>query len=166
MLVVKFLHIFQLPRLSVLPPPCVRACVRACFQKLTPIPAVAQQSVSNKSCLLCVMSEKYIFWVTPRPQLDHCRQGKAKVRILNFRTTCSEFQRKFRLLLSKAKPSYVYSILKTHGQSSRSPARPKLYETKPSYVYTFKSKHHLSRVGPKQLCALAHLGCTREAGTS
>ena len=26
--------------------------------------------------------------------------------------------------------------------------------------------HHLSSVGPKQLCALAHLGCTREAGTS
>ena len=25
--------------------------------------------------------------------------------------------------------------------------------------------HHLSRVGPKQLCALAHLGSTREAGT-
>ena len=93
MLVVKFLHIFQLPRLSVLPPPCVRACVRACFQKLTPIPAVAQQSVSNKSCLLCVMSEKYIFWVTPGPHLDHCRQGKAKVRILNFKTTWTEFQK-------------------------------------------------------------------------
>ena len=26
--------------------------------------------------------------------------------------------------------------------------------------------HHLPRVGPKQFCALAHLGCTREAGTS
>ena len=26
--------------------------------------------------------------------------------------------------------------------------------------------HHLSSVGPKLLCALAHLGCTREAGTS
>ena len=26
--------------------------------------------------------------------------------------------------------------------------------------------YHLSSVGPKQLCALAHLGCTREAGTS
>ena len=26
--------------------------------------------------------------------------------------------------------------------------------------------HHLPRVGPKQLCALAHLGYTREAGTS
>ena len=26
--------------------------------------------------------------------------------------------------------------------------------------------HYLTRVGPKQLCALAHLGCTRAAGTS
>ena len=26
--------------------------------------------------------------------------------------------------------------------------------------------HHLTCVGPKQLCAVAHLGCTREAGTS
>ena len=25
---------------------------------------------------------------------------------------------------------------------------------------------HLFSVGPKQLCALAHLGCTLEAGTS
>ena len=26
--------------------------------------------------------------------------------------------------------------------------------------------HHVPSVGPKQLCALAHLGCTRAAGTS
>ena len=26
--------------------------------------------------------------------------------------------------------------------------------------------HHLPRVSPKQLCVLADLGCTREAGTS
>ena len=26
--------------------------------------------------------------------------------------------------------------------------------------------HYLPGVGPKQLCALAHLGCTRKAGTS
>ena len=26
--------------------------------------------------------------------------------------------------------------------------------------------YYLPSVGPKQLCALAHLGCTREAGTS
>ena len=49
-----------------------------------------------------------------------------------------------RPLSSEAKTSCVYSILKPHGQSSK-------YQV---------------RVGPKQLYALAHLGCTREAGTS
>ena len=39
------------------------------------------------------MSEKYAFWVTLRPQSDRCRRGKAKVRILNFKTTWSEFQK-------------------------------------------------------------------------
>ena len=126
-------------------------------------------------------------------------------------------------LLSEAMPSYVYSILKPHGQSSRSQVRALLCEAKPSYVYSILKPHgqssritdgqlpctdnhacfccmplplpppplppplkslhfwarrsqatyiqhnlefhHLSRVGPKQLCALAHLGSTREAGT-
>ena len=41
-----------------------------------------------------------------------------------------------RPLLNKAKPSYVYSILKPHGQSSRSPVGPLLSKAKPSYVYS------------------------------
>ena len=39
------------------------------------------------------MSEKYAFWVTLRPQSDRCCRGEAKVRILNFKTTWSEFQK-------------------------------------------------------------------------
>ena len=39
------------------------------------------------------MSEKYPCQVTLRPQLDHCRRGKAKVHILDFKTTWSEFQK-------------------------------------------------------------------------
>ena len=38
------------------------------------------------------MSEKYALWVTLRPQSDRCCQGEAKVRILDFKTTWSEFQ--------------------------------------------------------------------------
>ena len=34
-----------------------------------------------------------------------------------------------------------------------------------TYIQHNLEFHHLSRVGPKQLCALAHLGSTREAGT-
>ena len=38
------------------------------------------------------MSEKYAFWVTLRPKSDQCRQGKAKIRVINFKTTWSQFQ--------------------------------------------------------------------------
>ena len=62
-------------------------------RKLILIPTVVQQNITNKSCLICVMSEKYAFWVTLRPKSDRCRQGEAKVRILNFITTWSEFQK-------------------------------------------------------------------------
>ena len=41
-----------------------------------------------------------------------------------------------------------------------------LGEVKPSCIYqnSLQCFHHLPSVGPKQLCALAHLGCTRKAG--
>ena len=39
------------------------------------------------------MSEKYAFWVTLRPQSDRCRRDEAKVPILYFKTTWSEFQK-------------------------------------------------------------------------
>ena len=110
--------------------------------------AVVLQNVTNKSCLVCAMSEKCSFWVTLRPQSDRCCQGEAEVLILNFKTTWSEsqkasqtaaeggeaklcilnfkttwseFQKPVRPLLSEAKPSYVYSISKPHGQSFRKP---------------------------------------------
>ena len=79
------------------------------------------------------------FWVTLSPQLDRYCRGKAEVRIINFKTTWSEFQRASQIAVRRAKPSYVYTILK---------------------------KHHLPKVGPKQLCASAHLGRTHAAGTS
>ena len=90
------------------------------------------------------MSERYASWVTLRPQWDRYRQGEAKVRLLNFKTTWSEFQEtsqtapergeaELRILYFKttwsefqmlsqtasaeAKPRCVYSILKPHGQS-------------------------------------------------
>ena len=122
----------------------VRLSVRTSHFYFFRFPAVVSQNVINKSCLACVKSKKYASWVTIRPQVglllprrsrgaynrfqnhmirvsdaksDCSRRGEAEVRILNFKTTWSEF-------------------------------------------------HNLSRFGPKQLCASAHLGCTREAGTS
>ena len=84
------------------------------------------------------MSKKYAFWVTLRPQSDDGHWGKAEVGILDFKTTWSEFQ----------KPCQTAAV---QGE-----AKLRIYNLK---------KHHLPKVGPKQLCALAHLGSTREAGT-
>ena len=77
------------------------------------------QNVPDKSCLVFVKSEKYAYWVTLRPLCNRYCRGEAEVHILDFETTWSEFQ-SARLLLRKAKPSYVYSILKPHGQSFKS----------------------------------------------
>ena len=48
-------------------------------------------------------------------------RGKAKLHILNFETTWLELQKPIRPLLREAKPSYVYSISKPHGQRFRNP---------------------------------------------
>ena len=45
----------------------VRVSVCLCVQKLAPFPAVRSQNVTNKSCLICVKSQKYPFWVTLSP---------------------------------------------------------------------------------------------------
>ena len=86
------------------------------------------------------MSEKYAFWVTLRPQSYYYHQGEAEVRILDFKTTWSDLK----------KPCQTVAV--------RGEAKLR--------IYNLKKKFHHPRVGPKQLCALAHLGCTRAAGTS
>ena len=90
-------------------PPSVR--------KLTSIPAVIQQNVTNKSCLVCVMSEKYAFWITLRPQSDRCRRGEAEVRILDFKTTWSEFQKASQTATEQGNAKYI----KTHFSISSPP---------------------------------------------
>ena len=59
------------------------------------------------------------------------------------------FRRQVRLLLNEAKLSYVYSILRLHCQSSRSPVRLPLSEEKPSYEYSILKKH--SQISKTQL---------------
>ena len=51
--------------------------------KLPPILAVISQNVNNKSCLLCVQSEKYAFWVTLRP-VGSMKQAEAKIHALRY----------------------------------------------------------------------------------
>ena len=70
------------------------------------------------SPMVDVKSEKFAFWVTLRPQLDCFRQGEAEVRILDFKTTWSEFQMPSQTAPAEANPRCIYSILKPHGLSS------------------------------------------------
>ena len=43
------------------------------------------QNVTNKSCLVCVKSEKHAFWVTLR-LLGPMQQGKAKLHTLHYQS--------------------------------------------------------------------------------
>ena len=55
--------------------------------------------------------------IVPEAKSDCSYRGEAKVRIFNFKTTWSEFQRPSQTAPAEAKPRCVYSILKPHGQS-------------------------------------------------
>ena len=64
---------------------------------------------------------------------------------------------------AKAKPRYVHSILKPHGQSSKSPVRLLPCKAKLSYVYTIFKNITSPGLVPS---SCVRLGCTRAAGTS
>ena len=51
------------------------------------------------------------------PSQTAAKRGKAELRILDFKTTWSEFQMPSQTAPAEAKPRCVYSILKPHGQS-------------------------------------------------
>ena len=113
----------------------------------------------------------------PTSEFHHIQSSRCQVRLLLSEAKPSyvysilkphgqSSKRQVWLLLSEAKPSCVYSILKPHGQSSRRPVRLLSGEALPIYVYTTLKNHDLPKVGPKQLCASAHLGSTRAAGTT
>ena len=101
----------------------VRLSAHVCVWKLAPFPAVVWQIVTNKSCFVCVQSEKYASLVNLTPQLDCCCQGEAEVLILDFKTKWSELQVPSQTAPAKAKPRCVYSILKPRGQCSRCQVR-------------------------------------------
>ena len=89
------------------------------------------------------MSLTKVIWYVLRVKNMHSgspsEKGKAEVRVPDFKTTWSEFQKPCQIAARRGKAEL--------------------------WIYNLK-KHHLPRVGAKQLCASAHLGCTRAAGTS
>ena len=75
--------------------------------------SVVSQYVINKSSLVCVRSEKYAFWVTLRSQSDCCRRGEAEIRILDFKTTWSEFQKASQTVTKLGKAELCITNFKT-----------------------------------------------------
>ena len=79
----------------------------------------------------------------PEAQSDPylARQNQATYIYSILKPHGQSLRRQVRLLLSEAKPSYIFSFLKPHGQSSRSQVRPLLSEAKPSYIYSILKPH-------------------------
>ena len=121
--------------------------------------------------MVCVISEKYAFWVTLRPQSDCCGRGEAEVRILNSKTTWSESQKVSQTVTEQGKAEQCIFDFKTTWSEFQKPSQTAAERGEAelrilNFKTTWSEFHHLPRVGPKHLCALAHLGCTRAAGTS
>ena len=85
------------------------------------------------------MSEKYSYWVTLKPQSDRCCQGKAEVRILDFKNTWSEFQKPSQTTAEQSVAELRIFHFKTTWSEFQKPVRPLLSEAKPSYVINFKT---------------------------
>ena len=79
-----------------------------------------------------------------KPSQTAAKRGEAELCLFDFKTTWSEFQKASQTAAERGEAELRILDFKT----------------------TWSEFHHLPRVGPKQLCASAHLGCTREAGTS
>ena len=93
------------------------------------------------------MSEKYAFWVTLRTQSDHCSRGKAEVRIIDFKTTWSEFKKQSQTAAPEAMLRNVYFILKPHGQSFRRQVRLLLSQSRSQAVVCVSTPRMYPRSG-------------------
>jgi len=109
--------------------------LRPSVWKLTPVSAVGSQNVNNKSFLVCVKSEKYVFWVTLR-LLGSIRQGKAEIPALQY--------------FMRQSPS---AIIKTHLNFSLPPqcwsqafvcvSTPRIYPRSKYFLVTYHSKAYI-----------------------
>ena len=71
---------------------CPSVCwsVSLCDRKVAQFHAVVSQNITNESCLVCVKSENYAFWVILRPLQGSMRQGKAKLCTLCYQARRSQ----------------------------------------------------------------------------
>ena len=115
--------------------------IRPCVLKITQIPAVVSQNVTNKSCLesfrrqvrlLCteggeaelrILNSKTACSEFQKPSQTAIEQGKAELRILNFKTTWSQFQKPSQTAVRRGEAElHIYNLKKTLPPQSRSQA--------------------------------------------
>ena len=89
------------------------------------------------------------------PSQTAAERGEAELRILNFKTTWSEFQKASQTAAMRGEAELRILNFKTTWSEFQKPCQT----AAASLIFT-------SRVSPKKLCALAHLGCACEASTS
>ena len=102
--------------------PYVRTSVHTSHFHFFRFPAVISQNVTDKRCLACVKSKEYASWVTLRPQWDRCRRGEAEVRILDFKTTWSEFQKSSETTVERGKAELRTLNFKTTWSEFQKPS--------------------------------------------
>ena len=84
--------------------------------------------------------------------------SKAEVRILDFKTTWSEFQKASQTATKRGKAELHILDFETRWSEFQKPCQTAAVRGEAELrIYNLKKKHHLSRVGPKQFCASAHL---------
>ena len=88
---------------------------------------------------------------TPVRLLPH--EAKPSYELLNFKTTWSEFHMPSQTAPAEAKPRYVYSILKPHGQSSSCQVRLLLLRRSRA-AYTQFQNHMVRFPDPIQVTAV------------
>ena len=116
---------------------------------------VSQTATEQSKGEQCIFNFRTTWSEFHKASQTTAERGNAELRILNFKTTWSEFQKPSQTATGGGKVELCLLNFKTTCS-----------ELLPSYKYTIFKKHHLPRVSPKQLCASAHLGSTRAAGTS
>ena len=84
-----------------------------------------------------------LLWSPSDPSRTAATEAKPSYIYSILKQHGQNFRNPVRPLLSEAKPSYVYSILKPHGQSSKSHVRLLLSDAKLSYIHTILKKHYL-----------------------
>ena len=92
--------------------------------------------------------------------------GEAELRILDFKTTWSDFQKASQTAAERGKAELRILDFKTTWSEFQKPCQTAAARGKAEVCIYNVKRHHLLRVGPKQLCVIAQLGCTPAASTS